>query len=86
MDGRFIALDGIRRITGVVSVGELLRRTAVTRVETRSGDGLPEDELVDTHSWIRPTLRNRQPVLLVKKNGICWHPAEMPKRKEKQRQ
>ncbi len=83
-DGRFLALVGIRKITGVVRVADILQRTAIRSVETTEGNPLPGQELVDTLDWVRPTLCNGQPVLVVKRNGSCWHPAERPKRKDKQ--
>jgi hypothetical protein len=85
MDGRFLALEGIRDVGGVVTVGEILQRTKTSAVETIEGQTLPDRELVDTLDWVRPTLRNGRPVLVVKKNGTYWHPAERMKRKKKKK-
>ena len=83
MDGRFLALEGIRKISGVVTVAEILQKTVICAVETTEGNPLSDHELVDTLDWVRPTLRNGLPVLVVKKNGTHWLPAERMKRKQK---
>ncbi|MBW2558180.1 MAG: hypothetical protein JRD69_04995 [Deltaproteobacteria bacterium] len=56
-DGRYIELKGIRNIGGMISVGEILRLTAIERVATLSGENLPADEIVDTQDWVRPILK-----------------------------
>lgn len=81
MDGRFLSLEGIRKVSGVVTVAEMLKETAICAVEAEDGSCLSGEELVDTLDWVRPTLRNGQPVLVVKKNSTYWHPAERMKRK-----
>jgi hypothetical protein len=57
-DGRYIALDGIREIGGMMTVGNILELTAVDRVATLEGDVLASDEVVDTQNWVRPILRD----------------------------
>ncbi len=56
-DGRYIALDGIRDLEGMLPVSEMLRLTAIDRVTTLSGDSLPSDATVDTQNWVRPSLK-----------------------------
>jgi hypothetical protein len=68
-DGRFLALQGIRSLGGVVSVSDLLQYTAILTVESQNGSLLADHELVDTQDWIRPVLRRGQPVLVVERNG-----------------
>jgi len=81
-DGRFIGLKGIREIKGLVRVGEILSQSLVCRVETVSGGILAEHEPVHTKDWVRPSLRNGNPVLVVKKNRTFWVPAEKRKREQ----
>jgi len=81
-DGRFIGLEGIREIKGIVSVGEILSQSLVCRVESVSGEVLAKHEFVDTKDWVRPSLRNHEPVLIVKQNGAFWEPAEKRKREK----
>ena len=85
MDGRFLALEGIRKVSGVVTVAEILQKTAIRAIETTEGSFLSDRELVDTLDWVRPTLRNGRPVLVVKKDGAYWIPAERMKRKDKEK-
>jgi len=84
-DGRFIGLQGIREIKGIASVGEILAQSLVCRVESVSGEILAEHESVDTQDWVRPSLRNDAPVLMVKQNGTFWEPAEKRKRQQKRK-
>jgi len=75
-DGRFIGLSGIRALTGTLRVGEILDRSGVTSVESVDGGALPADARVDTQDWVRPSLRDGRPVLVVREAGSCWVPVE----------
>jgi tRNA(Ile2) C34 agmatinyltransferase TiaS len=79
-DGRFIGLAGIRKLEGVLSVADILSHSGVKRVETVSGEALHAEELVDTQDWVRPVLLNDLPVLVVRRNGSHWQPADERKR------
>lgn len=81
-DGRFIGLPGIRGISGVVTVGELLAATGVEAVADMEGRELAAGEQVDTRSWVRPSLRGGRIVYLVAKDGNVWVPALKRKRDE----
>jgi hypothetical protein len=65
-DGRLVDLRGIKDITGVVSVGEVLDRTDILRVQDVDGNLLGQDELIDSRDWLRPSLVGGEPVLRVK--------------------
>jgi hypothetical protein len=75
-DGRFIGLRGIRDLCGTLPVDEILARSGVARVETREGDPLAPAAPVDTRDWVRPTLRDGRPVLVVREEEDRWVPAE----------
>lgn len=71
-DGRFIDLEGIRKLKGTMSVGEILRQSGVKKVLSLSGNPLHEQDLIDTGDWIRPSLLNKEAVLLTEKEGNVW--------------
>lgn len=75
-DGRFIGLRGIRDLTGVVTVAEVLARSGVVAVQTTEGDRLGPDVAIDTRDWVRPSLRAGVPVLVVRREEARWVPAE----------
>lgn len=75
-DGRFIGLTGIRALTGTMPVGEILDRSGVASVETVDGRVLAADVSVDTHDWVRPSLRAGRPVLVVREAAGRWVPVE----------
>jgi len=80
-DGRFIALQGIREVGGVLSVGEIVAHTAVTAVVSDAGQDLAEDEVIDTLDWIRPTLRDGLPIMEVESRDGVWQPVGKKKKK-----
>ncbi len=82
-DGRFIGLAGIREITGMVRVDDILRRTPVERIIAGDGEALKGEEMVDTLDWIRPVLRDGAIVLVVLKEEGVWRTIEKAKRKKK---
>jgi len=79
-DGRFIALRGIREIEGIVSVREIIQNTDIRNVATVSAEPLEDHEIIDTRSWVRPSLKNGQPVLTVAREADVWCPAERRKK------
>jgi hypothetical protein len=64
-NGRLVDIPGVREITGVVTVAEIKRRTSIVAVVDPLGTALAAEELVDSRSWIRPSLRGGHPVLEV---------------------
>jgi hypothetical protein len=75
-DGRFIGLPGIRALTGVLRVGEIVARSPIASVESVDGESLPDDVLVDTRDWVRPALRGGKPVLRVRREAERWIPED----------
>jgi hypothetical protein len=65
-DGRLVDLRGIKEIKGLVSVGEVLDRTDIIRVQDIEGNFLKKEEMIDSRDWLRPSLVDGQPVLRVK--------------------
>ena len=53
-----IELDGIRDIGGILTVYEILERTAIERIASQEGSDLGPEEIVDTQNWIRPVLKD----------------------------
>jgi hypothetical protein len=68
-DGRIVDLKGIKDIKGVITVGEVLEKTDIVRVQDVHGNLLAKNELIDSLDWLRPSLIDGEPVLRVK-NGI----------------
>jgi len=64
--GRFIDLPGIRDITGIVTVAELLEKTDVVSVQDGNGQVVGNEERIESRDWIRPSLVGGQPVVRVK--------------------
>ena len=75
-DGRFIDLEGIRDLKGVMSVGKVLSQSAIQNVVSVFGDILDDQEVIDTQDWVRPTLCYNRAILVVKKNGNLWLQAD----------
>lgn len=80
-DGRLVDLKGIKEITGIVTVADILARTGIIAVHDESGRPLLAKETIDSTDWIRPSLVNGQPVLRVKpaktiKGRTVWQPLE----------
>jgi hypothetical protein len=65
-DGRLVDLRGIKDIQGVITVGEVLQRTDIVRVQDINGNLLEENELIDSLDWLRPSLIDGEPVLRVR--------------------
>ena len=82
-DGRFLELKGIREIDGVLSVGEIIARTAIKRVCANSGKELDGEQMVDTRGWVRPDLKGGVPTLVVEKvsEGL-WQTLQSKKKKD----
>ena len=82
-DGRYIALDGIREVDGMRTVGEILERTAIDRIATLSGESLPPEAIVDTQNWVRPVLKEGLVVLEVIPVNGHWRAPHEKKPKNK---
>lgn len=55
-DGRFISLPGVRELDGVLTVGDILRRSPIQCVVGDDGRPLDAAVEVDTGGWVRPDL------------------------------
>lgn len=64
-NGRFIALEGIRDISGIVTAKEITARTDIKMVQDEKGIELPKEAVIDTGGWVRPSLIGGEPVLCV---------------------
>ena len=72
-DGRFVGLQGIREVTGSVSVAELLRRTGIAQViDVEHAEPLGEGAMLDVGDWVRPRLIGGRPVLVARREGEAW--------------
>ena len=67
-DGRFIELEGIREVLGLLSARDIKEKTDVTSV---TGPDLVEvagECIVDTQGWLRPRLIDHKAVLVVERH------------------
>jgi len=72
-DGRFVGLPGIRDVSGVVTVAEVLDLTDIDAVVDVAGDeGLESNVAVDLGDWVRPRLISGRPVLIAERDGERW--------------
>jgi len=72
-DGRFLWLPGLRDLTGVYTLTQLLDRCSFGRVETLRGRTPRFDDRIDVGDWARPILRGGTSVLLVEENPDHEH-------------
>lgn len=75
-DGRFIELEGIRAVGGRATVAEVLEKTGVQEVRSSDGRVLEPATWLETRDWIRPNLVGGRIVLVVRREGDAWVPAE----------
>ena len=69
-DGRFVALRGIRELSGRTTAGEIRAVTDILHVlDAESGDELDRDDVVETSDWLRPRLVEGAPVLLTRRSA-----------------
>ncbi|MEJ2272972.1 MAG: hypothetical protein P8Y01_00100 [Woeseiaceae bacterium] len=66
-DGRFIWLQGVRELEGVVRASELLRETGIDAIEQRQGEPISPDSRICIDPWPRAVLIDDRAVLLVEK-------------------
>ena len=76
-DGRFVWLEGVRELSGVVSASDLLENTGIDTIEDREGGALSPDDLICVEPWPRAVLIEGRAVLLVQKaeknnDGFHW--------------
>ena len=79
-DGRFIWLRGIRELSGVHFVSELLASSGIQSVQAIDGTPVLPDDRVSLGDWFRPILRGHRALLLVTQpagdqTDVEWHVA-----------
>lgn len=86
-DGRFVWVEGVRELTGVLTYDALLGRTGIDAIRPFEGAGPTAHERISVDPWPRPVLIDHQAVLLVEKaeknDATCdWRlvPREITKR------
>jgi len=56
-DGRYLWLSGMRELTGIHSVKELLTLLRIESIETKQGIAVSVDDTIDVGEWFRPIRR-----------------------------
>jgi len=72
-DGRFLMLEGkeIRDIKGVFTKPELQKITSIGNIFEKNTDfQIPENEFIFVDEWMRPILKNGEPILIVEKSDV----------------
>ncbi len=64
-DGRFVWLEGVRELAGVVRAAELLRETGIDAIEHTQGRPVAPDSMICVDPWPRAVLIDGRAVLLV---------------------
>jgi len=87
--GRYVQMRGIKEVTGLVTVGALLRDTDISAVIDENGEPLSPEETIDSLGWVRPSLIGGSPVLQVKaaeRPGIkgLWEPVLRSKKAQRE--
>ncbi|GIF07457.1 hypothetical protein [Actinoplanes siamensis] len=62
--GRAVLFPGSARLTGSLTVSEILQRSSIARVEVLGGGAATPDALVDTGDFVRPQFRSGELVLV----------------------
>jgi hypothetical protein len=68
-DGRFTWRRGVRDLSGIVSVAQLLRTTGIDAVRSLSGRAVRMTETINVDPWPRSILTEGRAVLLVEEAG-----------------
>lgn len=86
-DGRFVWVEGVRELTGILTCDALLGQTGIDSIRPFEGAGPVAHERISVDPWPRPVLINHEAVLLVERaeetNATCdWRlvPREITKR------
>ena len=90
-DGRYVQLSGIKDIKGQVSVGEILKTTAIAAVVDEEGNLVKNTEIIDSHDWVKPNIINGKPVLRIRLNsygspGRIWETVEQKHKKKAEKE
>lgn len=71
-DGRYVGLPGIRDVSGLISVTELLNRTGIADVVDGDRKPLSRSSKLEIGDWVRPRLMGGQPVLVARRDKEKW--------------
>lgn len=71
-DGRFVDLPGIRAVAGMMTVAEVLDRTAIADVVDEEEEPLAHTSRLDLGDWVRPRLMGGRPVLVARRAEETW--------------
>ena len=71
-DGRFVDLPGIREVAGLMTVAEILDRTAIADVVDEEKEPLAHTSRLDLGDWVRPRLMGGRPVLVARRAEETW--------------
>ncbi len=67
-EGRFVELRGVRAVPELLSVAQLKVATDIADIRDTAGCSVAEGEMVETLGWIRPSLVDGAPILLVERH------------------
>ena len=62
--GRAVRFPGVERLTGSLTVSEILQRSSIARVEVLGSGQAAPDTIVETGDFVRPQFRNGELVLV----------------------
>ncbi|WP_229072165.1 hypothetical protein [Actinoplanes sp. DH11] len=62
--GRAVRFPGVERLTGELTVSEILQRSSISRVEVLGGGPAQPDTVVETGDFVRPQFRAGELVLV----------------------
>ena len=76
-DGRFVWLEGVRELSGVVPATDLFEKTGIDAIEDQQGRAVSPGDLICVEPWPRAVLIEGRAVLLVQKaeknnDGFHW--------------
>lgn len=71
-DGRYVGLRGIRDVSGLITVNELIDRTGIVAVVDRRRRPLEGTIKLKIGDWVRPRLMGGRPVLVARRDDEGW--------------
>lgn len=66
-DGRFVWVEGVRELAGVITLEKLLAKTGIDRVHASCGADVGGSARISVDPWPRPVLLDHKAVLLIEK-------------------
>ncbi|WP_312034476.1 hypothetical protein [Actinoplanes sp. TBRC 11911] len=77
--GRAVIYPGWDKLVGTITVGDVVSRSAIDRVEVLGGEPFADSDILDTQDFVRPQFRNGELVLtIVPAVGGVLRPFEVP--------